>query len=155
MEVAPSRSAAGREVRLGSGGCPYSASLSGSIAARLRGRSLPPALWNRCRPGRSHHGLGLELRRAGTAAGVQISAALEKTALRYGHAVLLNVPVVESYNLTRVMNIVCIKPLTPYQLRASLRDYKSHRSRFWFKNGPEDYSSVTRTGFQHPQEYPQ
>ncbi|MDQ2084784.1 DUF429 domain-containing protein [Xanthobacteraceae bacterium Astr-EGSB] len=53
--------------------------------------------WNRCKPGRSHHGLGLEFRRAGAAAGVQIPAVLQRTLLPYGPMVLSNLPVVEAF----------------------------------------------------------
>jgi predicted nuclease with RNAse H fold len=53
--------------------------------------------WNRCRPGLSHHGRGLELRRAGTDAAAQIAAVVSATGLARGPEAIPGVPVVEAF----------------------------------------------------------
>jgi hypothetical protein len=53
--------------------------------------------WNRCKPGLSHHGRGVDLRRAGATAAAQIAAVLGKTAFLSGPEVLAGVPIVEAF----------------------------------------------------------
>jgi hypothetical protein len=65
--------------------------IRGCEAAFYRG-----AFWNRCRPGMSHHGRGLELRRAGEIASAQFTAVLHGKEISAGAAVP-GVPVVEAF----------------------------------------------------------
>ncbi len=53
--------------------------------------------WNRCRPGLSHHGRGLNLRRAGAHAAHQIQAVLAKRGLPVGPEAVPGVPVIEAF----------------------------------------------------------
>jgi predicted nuclease with RNAse H fold len=53
--------------------------------------------WNRCRPGLSHYGRGMDLRRAGADAAVQIAAVVSPTGLGRGPEVMPGVPVVEAF----------------------------------------------------------
>ena len=65
--------------------------IRGCEAAFYRG-----AFWNRCRPGMSHHGRGLELRRAGEIASAQFTAVLRDKEISAGAAVP-GVPMVEAF----------------------------------------------------------
>jgi len=53
--------------------------------------------WNRCRPGLSLHGRGLDLRRAGADAAVQIATVVSPTGLARGPEVMPGVPIVEAF----------------------------------------------------------
>jgi hypothetical protein len=53
--------------------------------------------WNRCRPGLSHHGRGLALRRAGQDAVSQVVAVLDDASLSFGPEVYPGRPIIEAF----------------------------------------------------------
>lgn len=55
------------------------------------------AFWNRCRPGLSHHGRGLQLKDAGRQAANDFALVLTTGALTYGPCVIPNTPIIEAF----------------------------------------------------------
>ena len=88
--------------------------------------------WNRCRPGLSHHGRGLALRKAGSDAGSQFTLVLASNGLAYGPEVLPGVPIIEAFPST------FLGVLVPEQFYSTnIKDKKQSRSDWLYEQAVE------------------